>query len=113
MASAIASATAREPVANLSISNTPTGPFQRIVLHLRISSRKTFLPSSAMSTPSQPSGMLLAGATFVLASAENASAIRASGEVTILIPFSSAFFRISRATGYMSGSQIELPTLPP
>ena len=32
VASAIASATAFEPVANLSISKTPTGPFHRIVL---------------------------------------------------------------------------------
>ena len=90
-------ATSLEPVANLSISNTPTGLFQRIVLHLSISSRKTFLPSSAMSTPSQPSGMLLAGATFVLASAENASAISASGDITTFTPFSLALARMSSA----------------
>ena len=113
VASAIASATALEPVANLSISNTPTGPFQRIVLHSLISSAKSSLPLEAMSTPSQASGIAFTAASSVLAFCEKSSAIRASGDVTILIPFSSAFFKISNATGNISGSQIDLPTLPP
>ena len=57
--------------------------------------------------------MSLAGAVAVSASAEKSSAISASGDMTSSTPFCLASSRISRATGNMSGSQIDLPTLPP
>ena len=79
----------------------------------RMCSRKVFLPSSPMSRPIQPSGMSFTGAWRVSASSANLSAISASGENTSFTPRSSAFFTISSAVGNISGSQSELPTLPP
>jgi len=58
-ASAFATASVRAivPFAKLSISNTPIGPFQRIVFALATTALKSSIATSPMSIPSQSSGI--------------------------------------------------------
>ena len=65
VASTIASASAREPLAKLSISNTPTGPFHRMVFDSAITFVNASVAFGPMSRPSQPSGMSFDGQIFV------------------------------------------------
>ncbi len=57
VASTMASPTEREPWVKFSNSNTPVGPFQRIVLDFLITSANIFSDSGPISKPSQPSGI--------------------------------------------------------
>ena len=68
VASAIALPIARLPSQKLSNSNTPAGPFQRMVLAPLMALAKFFCASGPASRPSQPSGIALDGNTFWLAS---------------------------------------------
>ena len=63
VAFAMASAIAREPAVKLSNSNTPAGPFQRMVLAPSMAAEKSLRVSGPASRPSQPSGIALAGTT--------------------------------------------------
>ena len=65
VASATASAMAFVPLENLSISKTPTGPFHKIVLALRITSFAFAMALAPASTPSHPSGIADAKTTCV------------------------------------------------
>ena len=113
VASAIASAIAREPAVKLSNSNTPAGPFQRIVLAPLIASANALRVSGPASKPSQPSGTSLAGQICVLASLENASAATQSVPKTKFTPFAFALAMISNAKSNLSSSQIDIPIFPP
>ena len=113
VAFAIARATDVVPLANLSISKTPIGPFQRIVLEFSITSSKILMDSSAISNPIQPSGVWSILDTCVFALASKASAFIASTGKYILTPFSFAFFRISKARSSLSSSQSDFPIFPP
>mmetsp|Transcript_21550 Transcript_21550/g.42797 ORF Transcript_21550/g.42797 Transcript_21550/m.42797 type:complete len:245 (-) Transcript_21550:707-1441(-) len=64
--SATASSTALVPLAKLSNSNTPAGPFQITVLAARIFSRKSFIDSGPQSMPSQPSGIPSLSVTILI-----------------------------------------------
>ena len=113
VASAMASAMAFEPPVKLSNSNTPAGPFHRIVLAFTIAALNASRLAGPASSPSQPSGMLLAGHTCVLASFLKSSAAMQSVPNTRFTPFSCAFLMMSRARSSLSSSQIDLPILPP
>ncbi len=113
VASPIASPTTREPVEKLSNSNTPVGPFQRIVFDSRITFVNIAIDSGPISIPIQPSGTLFTGQYLVLASLANLSAILSSTAKTKFTPFSFAFAMISNAKSNLSSSTIELPILPP
>ena len=65
VASAIASPIAREPAVKASHSNTPAGPFHRMVLAPLIASANAFWLSGPASTPSKPAGTLLAGQLMI------------------------------------------------
>lgn len=72
--SASASAIARVPPENASISNTPAGPFQKIVLAARMASAKALAESGPMSrpmpeSPMEPPSMSSTGRTSCSASA--------------------------------------------
>ena len=59
----MASAIAREPAVKLSNSNTPAGPFQRIVFASLMAFAKSSRVAGPASIPSQPSGMSFDGQT--------------------------------------------------
>ena len=101
------------PCAKLGISNTPAGPFQRMVLD---SSRTFFhsaIASGAASMPIHPSGMAFAGHICVRALLSKASAATTVSEKYSLTPFSFAFARVSRAVCIWSSSTSDLPIEPP
>ena len=75
VASTMASATAREPDVKLSNSNTPVGPFHRIVFDFLITSANRASDLGPMSIPSQPSGILSTSQKSVLASFEKSSGV--------------------------------------
>ena len=106
----MASAMALVPTANLGISNTPTGPFQRIVLDCSMTLVKEAILSGPTSNPSHPSGISMEGTIWVLALLSKASAATVSVANTRFTPFSLASFMISRARSSLSSSQMELPT---
>lgn len=87
VASTIASPTVREPWVKFSNSNTPIGPFQRIVLDSLITLAKISSVLGPMSRPSHPSGISSTAQNWVLASLEKASAILASTASTRFTPF--------------------------
>ena len=96
--STIACATARVPSAKGAISNTPTGPFQKMVFAALIFSAKISRVLGPMSRPSASAPSLppvrsSMGRISVLASAENASDQTTSTAVMISVPFSGASFR--------------------
>ena len=68
VASATASAMAREPAVKLSNSNTPAGPFHRIVLAPLMASAKSFWVAGLRLSLPNLQEMLLAGTTCVCAS---------------------------------------------
>src|SRR5690348_13610464 len=72
--SATACAMARVPAANLSISNTPMGPFQTIVFAVEISRLYSEIVAGPMSTPIFPSGIARPFTTSVAAAASTLSA---------------------------------------
>ena len=74
----IASATVRVPFSKFDISNTPMGPFQRMVLEVLMTSLKALAASGPMSRPIQPEGIWLEGETLFLASLLKASAMTES-----------------------------------
>ena len=113
VALAMASAIAREPAVKLSNSKTPAGPFHRMVLAPSIAFAKSLRVSGPASSPSQPSGMLLAGTTCVWASLENSSAATQSVPSTRFTPLAFAFAMMSKARSSLSFSQMEVPTFPP
>ena len=113
VALAIASAIARDPSANLSNSNTPAGPFHRMVLAPSIAAAKALRDAGPASMPSQPSGMSFTGQICVLASFEKASAATQSMPSTRFTPLALALAMMSSASCSLSSSQIELPILPP
>ena len=78
VASTTASAMAFVPLAKFSNSNTPIGPFHRMVFEFFTTSANALIDSGPMSRPSQPSGISPLATTCVLASFENASAQRLS-----------------------------------
>lgn len=51
------SSTAREPLENLSNSNTPSGPFQMMVLAFSMTAQKEAMLCSPISSPSQSAGI--------------------------------------------------------
>lgn len=53
------------PTANLSNSNTPIGPFQMTVLVVSKASLNVLTESGPISNPIQPSGMAVAGTTYI------------------------------------------------
>src|SRR5574344_1571552 len=122
VASQMASAIALEPSTNWSYSNTPAGPFQRIVLHPLMASAKALRDSGPASKPSHPSGIALDATTLV---STVLPALGNSGEMTESVPrtnltlFALAFLITSSATSSLfsvpfdPSSQIELPILPP
>src|SRR5205085_9659367 len=77
-ACATASATAFVPSAKRGHSNTPIGPFQKIVRAPAIRSAKASRVAGPMSSPSQPSGSASYGTTRASASASNAAAATTS-----------------------------------
>ena len=109
----MASAIAFEPPAKLSNSNTPAGPFQRIVFAPSIAAANDLRVSGPASKPSQPSGIAPAGQTCVLQSFLKSSPAMQSVPRTKFTPFSLAFFITSSATSSLSSSQIDLPMCPP
>ena len=109
----MASATAREPDVKLSNSNTPVGPFHRIVFDFLITSANRASDLGPMSIPSQPSGILSTSQKSVLASFEKSSAILASTAKTKFTWLALALLMSSRAKSSLSSSQMELPILPP
>ena len=113
VASAMASAIAFEPPVKLSNSNTPAGPFQRIVLASLIASLKSSRVLGPASIPSSSSGILFASQTCVFASLEKSSAAIQSTPRTRFTPFSFAFFIMSRARSSLSFSQRDFPIFPP
>ena len=66
------------PLANSSISKTPTGPFQMIVPADRIASLKSATVPGPISTPIMSAGILSIGTTFDGAPAAGSAAITAS-----------------------------------
>ena len=101
------------PLANAGISNTPTGPFQRMVFEFMRTSSHIARVLGAASMPSQPSGISELRQILVLASLEKSSAMTTSLERYTFTPFSSAFLRMLRASSCWSSSQSERPILPP
>src|SRR5665648_819082 len=92
-ASMMACATARVPAANGSISNTPGGPFQTIVLASASLAAKSTAESGPMSRPIRPSGIASAATTSCAASAAKASATTMSVGSTISTPAATACAR--------------------
>src|SRR5450759_3939564 len=78
VAAAIAFATAVVPFENFSISNTPIGPFHKIVFDFSITEENSLIVFSAISSPSHPSGTASTAVTHVLACLSNLSALRLS-----------------------------------
>ena len=113
VASTMASAIAFEPLAKLSNSNTPAGPFQRMVLAGRIALRNAITESGPASMPSQPSGISITEHTCWLASLENLSPATQSVPSTRFTPFCLASSMMWRARSSLSFSTIESPILPP
>ena len=97
-------ATARVPSLNFSSSNTPTGPFHRIVLESLMTFAIFTRLFGPISRASQLSGMLLSSVTKMLASLLNLSAQTLSTRQTKFTPEAFTWSRISCATGSMSGS---------
>src|SRR5574344_632330 len=120
VASAIAAPMAREPAVNSSTSNTPAGPFQRMVLAPLMAAANAFWLSGPASKPSQPAGISLAGAIFISAPAFRlmvsqsmaSLAMTASVPSTRFTPFALAFLMTSSATSNLSSSQMDSPTVP-
>mmetsp|Transcript_41888 Transcript_41888/g.103097 ORF Transcript_41888/g.103097 Transcript_41888/m.103097 type:complete len:210 (+) Transcript_41888:316-945(+) len=111
--SAKVSAMAKVPLANLSNSKTPMGPFQMMVLHSASSSWISLVAAGPLSRPIQPSGIASADTTLSLASAEKASAMTTSEGKIILTPFSAALASRSLARSSLSSSTREEPVLRP
>mmetsp|Transcript_58268 Transcript_58268/g.138685 ORF Transcript_58268/g.138685 Transcript_58268/m.138685 type:complete len:235 (-) Transcript_58268:765-1469(-) len=111
--SARVSATSLVPLAKASISNTPMGPFQMIVLQSASSPWIILVDSGPLSRPIQPSGIFSTVVTWVLASAANLSARMTSVGRMNLTPLALALASSSRASSTLSSSTSEDPTLSP
>lgn len=98
------------PTAKASNSNTPAGPFQKIVLLFLITSSDFFEVSGPQSRPCQVGGISLTLTVLWFASALKSSATSTSTGNIKFTPLSFAFLIISSALSYQSGSQIDLPT---
>ena len=109
----MAFATARDPWIKLSNSNTPVGPFQRIVFEFLITSANNSCDFGPISRPSHPSGISLTFTKSVFALLSNLSAIFASTASTRFTLLFLAFSMSSKAKSNLSSSQIEFPILPP
>ena len=101
------------PLAKLGISNTPIGPFHKIVFDLSNTDLIFSRVLGPASNPSQPSGIAFTGTTCVLALLSKASAATTSIGKCTSTPLALALARISSARSSLSSSQIELPTFPP
>mmetsp|Transcript_37937 Transcript_37937/g.74115 ORF Transcript_37937/g.74115 Transcript_37937/m.74115 type:complete len:235 (+) Transcript_37937:678-1382(+) len=106
-------ATALVPLAKASISKTPMGPFQMMVLHLASSAWISLVASGPLSRPIQPSSMSSTLATLVLALASNLSARTTSVGRMNLMPLALALASSSLASSILSSSTSEEPTLRP
>ena len=113
VASAMASAITFEPPVKLSISKTPAGPFQRIVLAPLIAALKASRVFGPASIPIHPSGIFILSQTCVLASLAKLSAAIQSVPNTKFTPLAFAFAIISSASCSLSSSTNELPIFPP
>mmetsp|Transcript_10683 Transcript_10683/g.27722 ORF Transcript_10683/g.27722 Transcript_10683/m.27722 type:complete len:251 (+) Transcript_10683:611-1363(+) len=106
-------ATSLVPAANASISKTPMGPFQMMVLHLASSAWISLVASGPLSRPIQPSSMSSTLETLVLALASNLSARTTSVGRMSLMPLALALASSSLARSSLSSSTSEEPTLRP
>ncbi len=113
VASAIACPNAIVPLAKFGISNTPNGPFQRIVFDCAITSANLACVAGPASNPIHPSGIWVTSTTFVVASFANASAMTESTGKWMVTFLASACFIISFANSSLSSSTNEFPMLPP
>mmetsp|Transcript_22581 Transcript_22581/g.35318 ORF Transcript_22581/g.35318 Transcript_22581/m.35318 type:complete len:228 (-) Transcript_22581:747-1430(-) len=106
-------ATSLVPLANLSNSKTPIGPFQMMVLQSESFSWIILVDSGPLSRPIQPSGMDSTSATLVSASAANLSARRTSVGRMSSTPLDLALASSSLASSSLSSSTREDPTSRP
>src|ERR1700752_1077525 len=109
-ASTSAFATARVPASNGGVSNTPIGPFQKIVFARSSLARKSCCVVSSMSNTAQPFGTPSAGTDLLSLPRSSDGAITAPrGRISFLpLCVSSSFARAMR-----SGSTNEFPTSSP
>ena len=103
----MASATPLVPSAKAGNSNTPIGPFQKIVLALDSSVAKRFTDSGPMSRPILPSGMRSAATVSGGESAANSSATTMSTGRWMTSPWVSSS---SRQVSIISSCSSEVPT---
>mmetsp|Transcript_2541 Transcript_2541/g.4341 ORF Transcript_2541/g.4341 Transcript_2541/m.4341 type:complete len:254 (-) Transcript_2541:514-1275(-) len=101
------------PLENFSISKTPMGPFMMTVLQSERNSFCSAVVSGPLSRPIQPSGMASAATVWMLASAENSSAMMMSEGRRMVLPSFSAFSMTALAVSTKSSSTREVPTLRP
>nr|ACR38395.1 unknown [Zea mays] len=103
-------ATASVPIANLSYSKTPMGPFQMTVWVVSRAALNAAMESGPISSPIQPSGIADAGTIWLLASGANLSAMTTSVGNIRETPFSLAFASRDVARSSLSSSTNEAPT---
>uniref|UniRef100_A0A7C8Z1M2 Uncharacterized protein n=1 Tax=Opuntia streptacantha TaxID=393608 RepID=A0A7C8Z1M2_OPUST len=103
-------AMASVPIANLSNSKTPIGPFHMMVWVFSKASLKVLIESGPMSNPIHPSGIAFAGTTLLSASAANLSAITTSVGSIKDTPLAFAFSIRELARSSLSSSTREEPT---
>mmetsp|Transcript_14360 Transcript_14360/g.29553 ORF Transcript_14360/g.29553 Transcript_14360/m.29553 type:complete len:235 (+) Transcript_14360:179-883(+) len=104
---------AKVPLAKASNSKTPIGPFQMTVLQSDRAAAISFVASGPLSSPIHPSGMAVAGTTWVLASGAKASATTTSVGRMNSFPEASALAMTALAVSTKSSSTREVPTLRP
>ena len=108
-----AAATSLVPPAKASISNTPMGPFHRMVRLSSTACTKRPRVSGPMSRPIHVPGMASVGWTSVFASGAKSSAHKVSLGRRNSVPAASALAKIARALSNMSSSTKLVPMLPP